>query len=147
MRRVAVRMHACSAMSDYPVGHLIAERVKAMGVKSFYKTFEHDGVRGPNMATVFSDRGGGVRAPVVFYNRSNEAAQQLKPGDFDWEAIFAGGVRWFHSGGIFSALSPTVRGANAPLAVEAWPAATTTTTANDGACLSGRSDQLSLRGV
>jgi 2-dehydro-3-deoxygluconokinase len=116
LRRVAVRMHACSAMSDYPVGHLIAERVKAMGVKSFYKTFEHDGVRGPNMATVFSDRGGGVRAPVVFYNRSNEAAQQLKPGDFDWEAIFAGGVRWFHSGGIFSALSPTVRGANAPLA-------------------------------
>jgi 2-dehydro-3-deoxygluconokinase len=44
---------------------------------------------------------------VVFYNRSNEAAQQLKPGDFDWRAIFAGGIRWFHSGGIFAALSPT----------------------------------------
>ena len=45
--------------------------------------------------------------PVVFYNRSNEAAAQLKPGDFDWKAIFAGGVRWFHSGGIFAALSET----------------------------------------
>jgi 2-dehydro-3-deoxygluconokinase len=59
------------------------------------------------MATVYSDRGQGVRAPVVFYNRSNEAAAQLKPGDFDWKSIFAGGIRWFHSGGIFAALSPT----------------------------------------
>jgi 2-dehydro-3-deoxygluconokinase len=96
-----------SAMVDYPVGDLIAERVKAMGVQPFYKHFQHDGVRGPNMATVYSDRGQGVRAPVVFYNRSNEAAGRLKPGDFDWKSIFAGGVRWFHSGGIFAALSET----------------------------------------
>jgi 2-dehydro-3-deoxygluconokinase len=96
-----------TAMVDYPIGDLIAERVKAMGVKPFYKRFAHNGVNGPNMATVYSDRGFGVRAPVVFYNRSNEAAAQLKPGDFDWAAIFGGGVRWFHSGGIFAALSPT----------------------------------------
>ena len=96
-----------TAMVDYPIGDLIAERVRAMGVKPFYKRFKHNGVNGPNMATVYSDRGQGVRAPVVFYNRSNEAAAQLKPGDFDWNAIFAGGVRWFHSGGIFAALSET----------------------------------------
>jgi 2-dehydro-3-deoxygluconokinase len=96
-----------TAMVDYPIGDLIAERVKAMGVKPFYKRFKHNGVNGPNMATVYSDRGFGVRAPVVFYNRSNEAASQLKPGDFDWKTIFAGGVRWFHSGGIFAALSET----------------------------------------
>lgn len=96
-----------SAMVDYPIGDLIHERVRAMGVKPFYKNFKHDGVTGPNMATVYSDRGQGVRAPVVFYNRANEAAAQLKPGDFDWKAIFADGVRWFHSGGIFAALSPT----------------------------------------
>src|SRR5689334_16897954 len=96
-----------SAMVDYPIGDLIAERVRAMGVRPFYKRFKHDGVTGPNMATVYSDRGLGVRGPVVFYNRSNEAAGRLKPGDFDWKAIFAGGVRWFHSGGIFAALSPT----------------------------------------
>ena len=96
-----------SAMVDYPIGDLIAERVRAMGVKPYYKRFAHDGVTGPNMATVYSDRGLGVRAPVVFYNRCNEAAGRLKPGDFDWKAIFAGGVRWFHSGGIFAALSPT----------------------------------------
>src|SRR5512139_2124123 len=96
-----------TAMADYPIGDLIAERVRAMGVKPFYKRFKHNGVNGPNMATVYSDRGQGVRAPVVFYNRSNEAAAQLKPGDFNWQAIFAGGVRWFHSGGIFAALSET----------------------------------------
>lgn len=96
-----------SAMVNYPIGDLINERVRAMGVKPFYKHFEHNGVNGPNMATVYSDRGQGVRAPVVFYNRCNEAAAQLKPGDFDWASIFAGGVRWFHSGGIFAALSPT----------------------------------------
>jgi 2-dehydro-3-deoxygluconokinase len=96
-----------TAIVDYPVGDLIAERVKAMGVKPFYKRFAHDGVTGPNMAAVYSDRGQGVRAPVVFYNRCNEAAAQLKKGDFDWKSIFAGGVRWFHSGGIFAALSET----------------------------------------
>ena len=96
-----------TAMVDYPIGDLIAERVRAMGVKPFYKRFKHNGVNGPNMATVYSDRGLGVRAPVVFYNRSNEAGSLLKPGDFDWKAIFGGGVRWFHSGGIFAALSET----------------------------------------
>ncbi len=96
-----------TAMVDYPVGDLIAERVRAMGVKPFYKHFRHNGATGPNMATVYSDRGFGVRGPVVFYNRANEAGALLKPGDFDWKAIFAGGVRWVHSGGIFAALSPT----------------------------------------
>lgn len=96
-----------TAMADYPIGDLIGERVKAMGVRPFYKHFKHDGVAGPNMATVYSDRGFGVRPPVVFYNRSNEAAAQLKLGDFDWKGIFSGGVRWVHSGGIFAALSPS----------------------------------------
>jgi 2-dehydro-3-deoxygluconokinase len=108
-----------SAMVDYPIGDLIAEQVKAMGVKPFYKRFKHNGVTGPNMATVYSDRGFGVRAPVVFYNRAHEAAAELKPGDFDWKAIFAGGVRWAHSGGIFAALSAST----AALAAEFMKAA------------------------
>jgi len=96
-----------TAMVDYPIGDLIAERVRAMGVRPFYKRFKHNGVNGPNMATVYSDRGFGVRAPVVFYNRANEAAALLKPGDVDWNSVLAGGVRWFHSGGIFASLSGT----------------------------------------
>jgi 2-dehydro-3-deoxygluconokinase len=71
------------------------------------------------MAAVYSDRGLGIRGPVVFYNRANEAAALLKPGDFDWNNIFSGGVRWFHSGGIFAALSPTT----AELIVEGMRAA------------------------
>jgi 2-dehydro-3-deoxygluconokinase len=102
-----LRTGIVSAMVDYPIGDLIAERVRAMGVRAFYKRFAHNGVNGPNMATVYSDQGHGMRAPVVFYNRSNEAAAQLKPGDFDWQAIFGEGVRWLHSGGIFASLSET----------------------------------------
>ena len=96
-----------SAMVDYPIGELIDYNVRAMGVTPFYKHFTHNGVTGPNMATVYSDRGQGVRPPIVFYNRANEAAALLKPNDLDWSAIFKGGVRQFHSGGIFAALSET----------------------------------------
>src|SRR5829696_1648575 len=114
-----LRTGVATAMVNYPVGELVQGRVREMGVTPFYKTFEHDGVRGPNLATVYSDRGHGVRAPVVFYNRSNEAAALLKPGDFDWKTIFASGVRWFHSGGIFAALSETT----SELIIEAMQAA------------------------
>ena len=96
-----------TAMVNHGVGELVHARVREMGVTPFYKQFEHDGVRGPNIATVYSDCGHGVRAPVVFYNRANEAGAMLKAGDFDWQAIMAGGLRWFHSGGIFAALSET----------------------------------------
>jgi len=114
-----LRTAIVTAMVDYPIGELIAERVRASGVRPFYKHFAHDGVRGPNMAAVYSDRGFGVRPPVVFYNRSNEAAALLKPGDIDWRAVFEGGVRWFHSGGIFASLSPSA----ADLIVEGMQAA------------------------
>jgi len=102
-----LRTGIASAMVKYGIGELVQTRVREAGVVPFYKWFEHDGVRGPNIATVYSDRGQGIRPPVVFYNRANEAGALLKPGDFDWKKIFAGGVRWFHSGGIFAALSTT----------------------------------------
>ncbi len=114
-----LRTGIATAMVRYPVGDLIAERVRAMGVAPFYKHFDHDGARGPNMATVYSDQGMGVRPPVVFYNRANEAAALLKPGDFDWAAIFGQGVRWFHSGGLFASLSEST----AEVIIEALQAA------------------------
>jgi 2-dehydro-3-deoxygluconokinase len=102
-----LRTGIATAMVDYPIGNLIAGQVRAMGVTPFYRVFAHDGVRGPNMGAVYSDRGFGVRAPIVYYNRSNEAASLLERGDFDWAKIFGDGVRWFHSGGIFASLSET----------------------------------------
>jgi 2-dehydro-3-deoxygluconokinase len=114
-----MRTGIATAMVDYPIGDLIAGRVRAMGVTPFYKMFAHDGARGPNMAAVYSDRSFGIRGPVVFYNRCNEAAARLGPGDFDWASIFGAGVRWFHSGGIFAALSEST----AELIIEAMQAA------------------------
>lgn len=102
-----LRTGIATAMVNYGIGELVRGRVREMGVRPFYKWFEHDGARGPNIATVYSDRGYGARPPVVFYNRANEAGALLKPGDFDWPRIFGAGVRWFHSGGIFAALSQT----------------------------------------
>jgi len=128
---VAANLSACfglrtaiaTAMVDYPIGHRVESAVRKAGVTPYYARFKHDGVRGPNIATVWSDRGQGMRAPVVFYNRANEAAQLLKPGSFDWGALFGSAdapkVRWFHSGGIFSALSPST----AELTIEAMRAA------------------------
>src|SRR5246127_1789505 len=81
-----------TAMVNYGIGELVQARVREAGVTPFYKWLEHDGVRGPNIATVYSDRGHGVRAPVVFYNRANEAAALLKAGDFDWANLFGRGV-------------------------------------------------------
>jgi 2-dehydro-3-deoxygluconokinase len=108
-----------SAMVNYGLGELVETRVREMGVRTYFKRFEHNGVNGPNIAAVYSDRGYGVRPPVVFYNRANEAAALLKEGDFDWDEIFGRGVRWFQSGGIYAALSSTTSG----LIVEAMKAA------------------------
>ncbi|MCL2044347.1 MAG: sugar kinase [Treponema sp.] len=117
------RTAIASAIVDYPIGRRVEYAVQKAGVTPYFRRFKHDGVRGPNMAIVWSDRGQGVRAPTVFYNRSNEAAQQLKPGSFDWDAIFGNSaaprIRWFHSGGIFCALSPST----SELVIEAMQAA------------------------
>ena len=107
LERLFIGWTRATAMVDYGIGEIVQRAVRETGVTPFYKWFKHDGVRGPNIATVYSDRGQGVRAPVVFYNRSNEAGAMLKPGDFDWKGIFGRGVRWFHSGGIFASLSET----------------------------------------
>jgi 2-dehydro-3-deoxygluconokinase len=115
-----LRTAVASACVEYPPGWWIASQVRRMGVDAQFKWFPYDGVHGPRMATIFSDRGIGVRAPEVWYDRGNEAGAMLKPGDFDWKNLFEKqGVRWFHSGGIFAALSPTT----SALIIEAMTAA------------------------
>src|ERR1700752_2947681 len=84
-----LRTGIATAMVNYGIGELVQTRVRETGVIPFYKWFEHDGVHGPNIATVYSDRGQGVRPPVVFYNRCNEAGARRKPGACDWAKIFA----------------------------------------------------------
>lgn len=99
---------ATAMVDNYPIGKKVENDVRNAGVYPYYVRFKHDGVRGPNIAQVWSDRGFGVRAPVVFYNRANESACLLKSGSFNWNEIFGQGIRWFHSGGIFASLSENI---------------------------------------
>jgi len=91
-------------VSNHPLGWKAQQGIRELGVKPFYRMYEHDGKDGPNIAQTFSDIGRQGRPPKVFYNRSNEAAQLLLPEDFDWNTIFKDGIRLFHSGGLFTAL-------------------------------------------
>ncbi len=91
---------------NHPLGVRAAQGVRDMGVYPFYKDFQHNGKDGPNIAQTFSDRGDDNRRPEVHSNRANEAAQMLNEDDFDWDFIFGKeGVKIFHTGGLFDALS------------------------------------------
>lgn len=115
-----MRTAVCSASVHYPPGWWIESEVRRAGVEAYFKWFQFDGVHGPRIATVYSDRAIGIRAPEVWYDRAYEAGAMLKPGDFDWADLFQRrGMRWFHSGGIFAALSPTT----SALIIEAMTAA------------------------
>jgi len=112
----------CTAFVDNEVGHLIEDFIMQGGVGTDYiKWREDDGIgRTVRNGLNFTERGFGIRGAVGVPDRGNTAASQLKPGDFDWEHIFGKlGVRWFHTGGIFAALSETT----AALTIEAVKAA------------------------
>src|SRR5260221_943263 len=97
-----------TAFVDNEVGHLIEDFIMQGGVNTdFIKWREDDGIgRTVRNGLNFTERGFGIRGAVGVPDRGNTAASQLKPGDFDWEHIFRKlGVRWFHTGGIFAALS------------------------------------------
>jgi 2-dehydro-3-deoxygluconokinase len=111
-----------TALADNPVGQLVKDLINQGGVdQSHIKWTPYDGVgRAVRNGLNFTERGFGVRAGLGCSDRGNTAVSQLKEGDFDWEAVFgAEGVRWFHTGGIFCALSETTPG----VALEAITAA------------------------
>jgi 2-dehydro-3-deoxygluconokinase len=99
-----------TALADNPVGRLVQDLIYQGGVdQSHLKWVKYDGVgRNVRNGLNFTERGFGVRAAVGCSDRGHTAVSQLKPGDIDWDQIFvAEGVRWFHTGGIFAALSET----------------------------------------
>ncbi len=117
-----LRTAVCTAFVDNEVGHLIEDFIMQGGVATdFIKWRDDDGIgRTVRNGLNFTERGFGVRGAVGVSDRGNTAASQLKPGDFDWDLIFGQlGVRWFHTGGIFAALSETT----AALTIEAVKAA------------------------
>jgi 2-dehydro-3-deoxygluconokinase len=99
-----------TALADNPVGRLVEDLMYQGGVdQSFVKWTPFDGVgREVRNGLNFTERGFGVRAALGCSDRGHTAVSQLKPGDIDWEEIFGRhGARWFHTGGIFCALSET----------------------------------------
>jgi 2-dehydro-3-deoxygluconokinase len=111
-----------TALVDNEVGHLIEDFIMQGGVATdFIHWRADDGIgRTVRNGLNFTERGFGIRGAVGMPDRGNTAASQLKPGDIDWEHLFGTlGVRWFHTGGIFAALSPST----ADVAVEAVTAA------------------------
>lgn len=111
-----------TALVDNEVGHLIEDLILQGGVVAdFIQWREDDGIgRGVRNGLNFTERGFGIRGAVGVPDRGNTAASQLQPGDIDWDHIFGQlGVRWFHTGGIYAALSEST----AALAVEAVQAA------------------------
>jgi 2-dehydro-3-deoxygluconokinase len=111
-----------TAFADNPVGRLLQDLIYQGGVDQTYtKWVEYDGIgRQVRNGLNFTERGFGVRAPLGCSDRGHSAASQLKAGDFDWEEIFGkNGARWFHTGGIFCALSESTP----DLAIEAMTAA------------------------
>ena len=112
----------CTAFVDNEIGHLVEDFIMQGGVATdFIRWREDDGIgRTARNGLNFTERGFGVRGAVGNYDRGHTAAAQLKPGDFNWDHIFGKlGVRWFHTGGIFAALSAST----AELTVEAVQAA------------------------
>lgn len=111
-RCFGLRTAVATAFADNPVGRLIEDFILQGGVDTTYvKWVPYDGVgRTVRNGLNFTERGYGVRGAVGCSDRGHTAASQLKKGDFDWEEIFGKrGVRWFHTGGIFAALSESTR--------------------------------------
>jgi len=98
-----------TALADNPVGRLVEDLMLQGGVDlELLRWAAFDGVgRKVRNGLNFTERGYGVRAAVGCSDRGNTAISQVKPGDFDWISIFGAGrgTRWFHTGGIFAALS------------------------------------------
>ena len=106
-RCFGLRTALVSALADNPVGHLIEELILRGGVdQSHVRWVPYDGVgRDVRNGLNFTERGFGVRGAVGCSDRGHTAVSQLRPGEVDWDQIFAAeGARWFHCGGIFAAL-------------------------------------------
>jgi 2-dehydro-3-deoxygluconokinase len=121
-RCFGLRAAVVTAFADNAVGRLIEDLIRQGGVdQSYVRWVPYDGIgRSVRNGLNFTERGFGIRAPLGVSDRANSAASQLAPGDVDWDTIFGRhGARWFHTGGIFAALSATT----AELAREAMQAA------------------------
>jgi 2-dehydro-3-deoxygluconokinase len=107
--RLGLRAGWIGRLPDNPVAWIVRNHARSVGVDiSGVVWVPYDGVgRADRVGLNFTEVGTGVRGSVTMYDRGHSAASHMKPGEVDWKKVFASGVRWFHTGGIFSALSPS----------------------------------------
>lgn len=107
--RLGLRAGWVSRLPDNPVAWMIRNHARGGGLDLSHVVWvPYDGVgRQDRVGLNFTEVGTGVRGSVTLYDRGHSAAGRMRPGDVDWKKLFARGVRWFHTGGIFSALSPS----------------------------------------
>ena len=112
LARLGLRTGWVGGLVDNPVGRIILNHARAVGVDTRHVvTLPYDGVgREARIGLNFTEVGVGPRASVTLYDRGHSATSRMKPGDVDWKRIFGErGVRWLHTGGIFTCLSETTR--------------------------------------
>ena len=108
LSRLGLRTGFLSRLVDNPVGRIIINHGRTVGVDMSHVTMaKYDGVgKADRVGLNFTEVGTGVRASVTLYDRGHSATMNMKPGQIDFKQIFGkDGVRWLHTGGIFTALS------------------------------------------
>jgi len=112
LARLGLRTGWVGGLVDNPVGKIILNHARGVGMDVWHVvTRKYDGVgREARIGLNFTEVGTGVRGSVTMYDRGHSATSKMKPGDVDWQKLFRGrGVRWLHTGGIFTCLSDTTR--------------------------------------
>lgn len=112
LSRLGLRTGWVGGLVDNPIGKLILNQARAAGMDtSDALVLPYDGIgRDARIGLNFTEVGTGVRSSVTMYDRGHSATTRMKPGDVDWQALFEGrGVRWLHTGGIFTCLSDSTR--------------------------------------
>jgi len=111
LSRLGLRTGWVGGLVDNPVGHLVLNHARSGGLDTSHAVIKpYDGVgKRDRVGLNFTEVGTGVRASVTMYDRGHSATMNLKPGDIDFNRLFARGVRWLHSGGIFTCLSEGTR--------------------------------------
>lgn len=110
LARLGCKTGFISKLPDNPIARIVLNHGRAVGMDMSHVVMEDfDGVgRSGRVGLNFTEVGAGPRASVTLYDRGHSCASQMKPEDLNWKEIFeVQGARWLHTGGIFSALSPS----------------------------------------
>ena len=112
LSRLGLRTGWVGGLNDSPMGAIVRNHARSVGVDvDFVVTRTYDGLgKKDRIGLNFTEVGFGPRASVSLYDRAHSATAGIQPGEIHWKKIFSEhGVRWFHTGGIFSALSESTR--------------------------------------